>query len=431
MMLCPGKKTEPICVDGETKMDDCNTCHCANGVWACTMMFCGGKKEEPVCVDGETKMDDCNTCHCANGVWACTLMFCGGKKEEKSEVCIGAGGTRQCFPAKRSQGCTLGETKKEDCNTCACAGLGDENFWLCTMMRCPEKRAISVDGASTCISAGGTMQCFPSKKQEPECTDGDTKKEDCNTCVCNGGVWACTLMLCLGRREEAKADPASTCISAGGTMQCFPSKKEEPVCTDGDTKKVDCNDCVCSGGVWACTYRMCLGTWAETKRDESCTAGKAYKIDCNWCICDAGEWLCTLRTCGSNLNALTKRSEVGFRGVCPNEAVKYKDCNTCVCVDGEWMCTMRMCYAIGKREEATPVCADGDSKMEDCNSCACMGGQWACTFKMCYPPAPPVPELAAVEKRARECRGGQTKLDECNRCICLAGRWACTLKICV
>merc|ERR1712142_573298 len=122
-------------------MDDCNTCHCANGVWACTMMFCGGKKEEAVCADGETKMDDCNTCHCANGVWACTLMFCGGKKE--------------------------------DCNTCACAGLGDENFWLCTMMRCPEKRAISVDGASTCISAGGTMQCFPSKKQEPECTDGD------------------------------------------------------------------------------------------------------------------------------------------------------------------------------------------------------------------------------------------------------------------
>merc|ERR1712168_1196052 len=370
MMLCPGKKTAVACQDGDTKMEDCNNCVCTNGVWACTMMFCGGKKEEAVCVDGETKMDDCNTCHCAGGVWACTLMFCGGKKEEKSEVCIGAGGTRQCFPAKRSQGCALGETKKEDCNTCACAGLGDENFWLCTMMHCPEKRAISVDGASTCISAGGTMQCFPSKKQEPECSDGDTKKEDCNTCVC-------------------------------------------------------------SGGVWACTYRMCLGTWAEKKRDESCTAGKAYKIDCNWCICDAGEWLCTLRTCGSNLNALTKRSEVGFRGVCQNEAVKYKDCNTCVCVNGEWMCTMRMCYAIGKRDEAMPACADGDSKMEDCNSCACMGGQWACTFMMCHPPLPPVPELTAVEKRARECRGGQTKLDECNRCICLAGRWACTLRICV
>ena len=131
---------------------------------------------------------------------------------------------------------------------------------------------------------------------------------------------------------------------------------------------------------------------------------------------------------------MTRRSEVGFRGICQNEAAKHKDCNMCVCVDGEWMCTMRMCYAIGKRGEATPACVDGDSKMEDCNSCACMGGQWACTFKMCLPPRPmDVPELStAVEKKGlRDCAGGQTKLDECNRCVCLAGRWACTLRICV
>ena len=29
-------------------------------------------------------MDDCNTCVCHNGVWACTLMLCPGKKSKVS-----------------------------------------------------------------------------------------------------------------------------------------------------------------------------------------------------------------------------------------------------------------------------------------------------------------------------------------------------------
>lgn len=32
--------------------------------------------EEKQCEDGQTKKEDCNTCNCMNGLWACTLMTC-------------------------------------------------------------------------------------------------------------------------------------------------------------------------------------------------------------------------------------------------------------------------------------------------------------------------------------------------------------------
>merc|ERR1712015_16497 len=71
-----------ICNDGESKRDDCNTCTCRSGVWACTKRFCGPSvptitgTRDAVCKDGESKKEDCNTCTCMGGVWACTLMGC-------------------------------------------------------------------------------------------------------------------------------------------------------------------------------------------------------------------------------------------------------------------------------------------------------------------------------------------------------------------
>jgi len=458
MMLCVGKKQEPECRDGDTKMMDCNSCFCMNGhwgctlmgcapmpeclegetkevdcntctcmggTWSCTLMMCGSKKEEPECQVGDTKMEDCNTCSCGtNGVWACTMMFCGGKKEvnrEKKEelsreVCIGAGGTRQCFPAKREESCTLGDSKKLDCNSCTCAGFGHSTFWMCTMMNCATKREIAGDSESTCVSAGGTMQCFPSKREEPECETGDTKKEDCNDCICAGGVWACTMMFCLDKKEISALQRRKTCVQAGNVRKCFERR------SDGSLEK--------------------------------CSSGRAYKIDCNWCICQGEEWLCTLKHCVSNLRSLTAKVTVDSRGMCTDEEVKMKDCNTCVCIGGEWMCTLRMCRAIkpGKREEGAlkiqnkragqlqvSVCQNEAVKRKDCNVCVCMGNEWMCTQRMCKAIKPikrsdEEEEKGAEEEEekraARECSRGEKKMDDCNRCICLAGNWACTLKFC-
>ena len=62
---------------------------------------------------------------------------------------MGVGGTRQCFPDKREEDeettCQVGDSKKLDCNTCICAGYEDKTFWMCTMMFCGEKREVKVN----------------------------------------------------------------------------------------------------------------------------------------------------------------------------------------------------------------------------------------------------------------------------------------------
>merc|ERR1712212_180385 len=415
-MYCFGKKSE--CQDGETKMEDCNTCSCSGGIWACTLMFCF-PKPEPECQEGETKMVDCNTCHCNGGRWACTLMMCLGKQtgpvSEISEVCIEASGTRQCFPAKREESCMLGDAKKLDCNDCTCAGYGGTTFWLCTMMSCLSKKEIAANSDTTCVSAAGTVQCFPSKREAPVCADGDTKEMDCNKCLCSGGQWACTLAFCINSAKAQTLERRKTCVQAGNVRQCFDKREDGAL--------------------------------------EKCTSGRNYKIDCNWCICQNEEWLCTLKSCHSNLRALTKRSVIEAKGICNDEEVRMKGCNTCVCIGGEWMCTERMCRAIQREKREVEgeitgdkmtssilnkreICQEEEAKRKDCNICVCMGGEWMCTQRMCRAIKPvkrgeEEEKVAKVERKVvRECTRGENKMDDCNRCICLGGNWACTLRFC-
>ena len=40
---------------------------------------------------GETRMDDCNTCSCAGGGWACTIMACPDDFDLKNATCEHSG----------------------------------------------------------------------------------------------------------------------------------------------------------------------------------------------------------------------------------------------------------------------------------------------------------------------------------------------------
>ncbi len=72
-----GSTGDPACVDGDTKMEDCNSCECLDGFWGCTEIGCGDEDPLPgECVDGDTKMEDCNSCECLDGFWACTEIAC-------------------------------------------------------------------------------------------------------------------------------------------------------------------------------------------------------------------------------------------------------------------------------------------------------------------------------------------------------------------
>ncbi|XP_049943013.1 serine protease inhibitor I/II [Schistocerca serialis cubense] len=70
----------------------------------------------------------------------------------------------------------------------------------------------------------------------------------------------------------------------------------EQECTPGQTKKQDCNTCNCTPtGVWACTRKGC----PPHKREISCEPGTTFKDKCNTCRCgsDGKSAACTLKAC--------------------------------------------------------------------------------------------------------------------------------------
>ncbi|MCH9685398.1 MAG: hypothetical protein K0V04_28440 [Deltaproteobacteria bacterium] len=123
-----------------------------------------------------------------------------------------------------------------------------------------------------------------------QCRPGETRMQECNECICDGGVWACTELAC----------PGST-ATVGGTGPAM--------CTD--PAPVDpCNDCQCVDGQWACTEQACsTGTEGDptstglVSTDDGSSGGETCPPEdnptngCNECICQAGEWICTEQPC--------------------------------------------------------------------------------------------------------------------------------------
>ncbi|MFW5966174.1 MAG: hypothetical protein ACOCV2_01595 [Persicimonas sp.] len=99
---------------------------------------------------------------------ACCLLFLGS----------GCGTDDNNDNASSNASCAHGETRKEDCNTCACSQQG---AWSCTEINCQNVRDAG-DGGYADIG--------------DECEPGQTKKVDCNTCGCDKGRWVCTEIAC-------------------------------------------------------------------------------------------------------------------------------------------------------------------------------------------------------------------------------------------
>ncbi|EFA05321.1 Serine protease inhibitor I/II-like Protein [Tribolium castaneum] len=99
---------------------------------------------------------------------------------------------------------------------------------------------------------------------------------------------------------------------------------EEAECNNGDTKKVDCNSCRCTNGLWSCTKKVCLER--KTRNAFSCKPGETFKRDCNSCTC-------------------TLDGKNAVYTVCQPGTTFKKDCNTCVCnKDGtNAACTLKAC----------------------------------------------------------------------------------------
>merc|ERR1712142_242311 len=97
----------------------------------------------------------------------------------------------------------------------------------------------------------GTVTAAPA-----ECQNGE-RKYDCNACVCSNGLWACTEMYCF---DDVKADTADAAKLAFYENDAKLARlvREAAECQNGE-RKYDCNACVCSNELWACTEMYCFG----------------------------------------------------------------------------------------------------------------------------------------------------------------------------
>lgn len=128
-------------------------------------------------------------------------------------------------------------------------------------------------GADPTGTSGGTATAGDSGP----CVDGETRMEDCNTCICEGGGWSCTEIGC--------SDGSGT---AGGTAGACDS-----------ATLPDCGDCVCEDGGWSCNDIGCDPTGGETGSTggDECDPETEPNDGCNECICLEGEWACTDLAC--------------------------------------------------------------------------------------------------------------------------------------
>jgi len=78
------------------------------------------------------------------------------------------------------------------------------------------------------------------------CEPGDTKMEDCNTCSCEDGLWACTEIGC-GNDDSG----------SGGSGNGDSSSGDDPDCDPEDDPSDECNSCSCDAGLWSCTAQAC------------------------------------------------------------------------------------------------------------------------------------------------------------------------------
>ena len=219
---------EESCKPGETKEIECNTCSCEGGQWACTQKACGGY--EPClgkdCGDACTVCDPNDPdCFETQVLKACDSMGQCVTESPDLLMCEGGGTGGECID---------GEMKMVDCNTCSCMG----GYWACSEIGC--------EGYEPCLGKACGDACTLCDPADPDCVEDQVTK------ACN---------------SEGVCEPGTPGVCA-------------PACMDGETKKIDCNTCTCEGGMWGCTEIGCWDGCAGKACGDSCSNCDPQDPDC-------------------------------------------------------------------------------------------------------------------------------------------------------
>ncbi|CRK97515.1 CLUMA_CG010904, isoform A [Clunio marinus] len=491
------------CKPGDSWTDNCNACTCGeNGMAVCKVIACFGfgqnelflrkkRSDDGKCVPGTTWVDDCNTCFCTEtGIGACTLKGCLGKRFNPKPAVISPHRVVTLTEyTEEGFSCEPLTHFKLECNNCRCDSEGKKAAW-CTKKRCVTTMRIVYFVATTFVIA--VASCAAS--DETNCTEGESFKKDCNTCVCSAsGFHACTLMLCVDEQQETTTQPAE--IEHSESTQA-----NNQVCTPNEIKMEDCNRCKCAanGIGWFCTKQACPPLQASPQKQPvnspgfTCKPNEPFMDDCNSCTCDSTGTLarCTAMACPPNERQ--KRSEIeaggssnsiGASNDCVPGSTWKNSCNFCRCSpNGLALCTRRYCppepSSIDssasqnkfRRQTQNTIesvsggqCIPGAKWMDQCNRCWCSkNGYAACTRMFCPGSSPvniplkPAPGFGneliksgdnsnkLIFRRKREasekalntnknrCEPKTSWNDDCNHCFCSDNGIAiCTLMVCI
>lgn len=158
---------------------------------------------------------------------------------------------------------------------------------------------------------------------EAECDKGKFYFDGCNNCECIKGDYACT-------RKSCPPEPAQTTISSPEVTQSpLETSTLNPACDKGQTFFDDCNTCICMGGKYACTRKRCplepsqsttllpeatrspilqnalpevtLSPLETSTLNPACDKGQTYFDGCNHCFCAGDKYGCTLKDCDEQL----------------------------------------------------------------------------------------------------------------------------------
>ncbi len=116
----PGETDGVVCEDGETMMDDCNTCTCEDGGWSCTEIGCtdGSGDGGMSCNPEDLPMPQCGECSCEDGEWVCSAIGCEPE-------------------------CVDGEMMMDGCSPCIC----EDGGWSCEDIGCLPSPVAVCDGS--------------------------------------------------------------------------------------------------------------------------------------------------------------------------------------------------------------------------------------------------------------------------------------------
>ncbi|XP_043213549.1 kielin/chordin-like protein isoform X2 [Amphibalanus amphitrite] len=447
--------------EGSRWKQDCNECDCVSGVVRCTRRLCPtGVQHDKYgkCQLNTRWVDECdNQCYCTDrGVPSCTLRECpygrkegvishyllddgapcsneGERWEQGCSVCRCSSGLVRCSQrgcAELSQraalrpepewlSCREETTWEDECgNICSCF-LGGP---LCTRMGCPEGR-----------TAGKPVK-FITFDGDVCTNEGESWKDDCNTCSCTNGLVKCTKKFCKKRRQNVRF------ISPFMAMTCTPGKRWIDECGNTcfcpDTGHSSCTMMACPPGKRPMVPVRYIMADGDTCSEE----GSAWLHECNTCRCVERRVRCTKHRCHRLLRGtvlVARGSGTGQDKQCQKQTEWTDECgNSCRCSPGRRvMCTTNVCAPgkqagrpVKKRPKLGEPCEDGsDAWLDGCNTCQCVYGVTACTRETC---APPEQEMHGVP--VQQCRPDSSWLDECdNQCVCSEdGRSFCTLRSC-